>query len=160
VPIPPSLLRRPGALLVIAARTGQERATSRLAPLGLTVRTCGVLNLLADQGPLSQQEIGELLAIDRTTMVEIVDELEQAGIARRLRNPQDRRSYLVTLTTGGKAKQKRAAKAFDDAVDEFFSPLKPAERRQLAEMLQRLLLPAGQPGTAPSSDRQQRKSSA
>jgi len=93
-------------------------------------------------------------------MVEIVDELEQAGIALRLRNPQDRRSYLVTLTTGGKAKQKRAAKAFDDAVDEFFSPLKPAERRQLAEMLQRLLLPAGQPGTAPSSDRQQRKSSA
>jgi DNA-binding MarR family transcriptional regulator len=160
VPIPPSLLRRPGALLVIAARTGQERATSRLAPLGLTVRTCGVLNLLADQGPLSQQEIGELLAIDRTTMVEIVDELEQAGIARRLRNPQDRRSYLVTLTTGGKAKQKRAAKAFDDAVDEFFSPLKPAERRQLAEMLQRLLLPAGQPGTVPSSDRQRRKSSA
>jgi DNA-binding MarR family transcriptional regulator len=160
VPIPPSLLRRPGALLVIAARTGQERATSRLAPLGLTVRTCGVLNLLADQGPLSQQEIGELLAIDRTTMVEIVDELEQAGIARRLRNPQDRRSYLVTLTTGGKAKQKRAAKAFDNAVDEFFSPLKPAERRQLAEMLQRLLLPTGQPGTVSSSDRQRRKSSA
>jgi DNA-binding MarR family transcriptional regulator len=154
VPIPPSLLRRPGALLVIAARAGQELATSRLAPLGLTVRTCGVLNLLADQGPLSQQEIGELLAIDRTTMVEIVDELEQAGIARRLRNPQDRRSYLVTLTTGGKAKQKRAAKAFDDAVDEFFSPLKPAERRQLTEMLQRLLLPAGRDGTVPASDRQ------
>jgi DNA-binding MarR family transcriptional regulator len=160
VPFPPSLLRRPGALLIIAARTGQERATSRLAPLGLTVRTCGVLNLLADQGPISQQEIGELLAIDRTTMVEIVDELEQAGIARRLRNPQDRRSYLVTLTTGGKAKQKRAAKAFDDAVDEFFSPLKPAERRQLAEMLQRLLLPQPPDATIPSSDRQQKKSSA
>jgi DNA-binding MarR family transcriptional regulator len=140
VTIPDSLLRRPGALLVIAARTGQERATARLAPLGLTVRVCGVLNLLADQGPLTQQAIGELLNIDRTTMVEIVDELEQAGIARRARNPQDRRSYLVTLTPGGKAKQKRAAKAFDDAVDDFFSPLAPAERLQLADMLKRLLL--------------------
>jgi DNA-binding MarR family transcriptional regulator len=140
VTIPDSLLRRPGALLVIAARTGQERATARLAPLGLTVRVCGVLNLLADQGPLTQQAIGELLNIDRTTMVEIVDELEQAGIARRARNPQDRRSYLVTLTPGGKAKQKRAAKAFDDAVDDFFSPLAPAEQLQLADMLKRLLV--------------------
>jgi DNA-binding MarR family transcriptional regulator len=160
MPIPPFLLERPGALLVIAARTGQERASSRLAPLGLTVRTCGVLNLLADEGPLSQQVIGETLGIDRTTMVEIVDELEGAGIARRVRNVKDRRSYLVTLTPGGRAKQKRAARAFDDAADDFFSPLKPAERVQFAAMLRRLL-DSGQPATTiPVGDRQKKKSSA
>jgi DNA-binding MarR family transcriptional regulator len=160
MPIPPSLLERPGALLVIAARTGQERASARLAPLGLTVRTCGVLNLLADQGPFSQQAIGETLGIDRTTMVEIVDELENAGIARRVRNLNDRRSYLVTLTPGGRAKQKRAARAFDDAVDDFFSPLEPAERLQLAAMLRRLLDPGQPTTTIPSGDRQMKKSSA
>ena len=160
MPIPPSLLERPGALLVIAARTGQERASSRLAPLGLTVRTCGVLNLLADQGPLSQQAIGEMLGIDRTTMVEIVDELESAGIARRVRNVNDRRSYLVTLTPGGRAKQKRAARAFDDAVDEFFSPLKPAERLQFTTMLRRLLEVGPPATTIPTGDRQGKKSSA
>ncbi len=58
VPIPSSLLDRDGALLVIAARTGQELAGRRLAPMGLTVRLCGVLNLLAE-GPISQQELGE-----------------------------------------------------------------------------------------------------
>jgi DNA-binding MarR family transcriptional regulator len=157
MPIPPSLIERPGALLVIAARTGQERATSRLAPLGLTVRTCGVLNLLADQGPLSQQAIGELLSIDRTTMVEIVDELERAGIAQRVRNPNDRRSYLVTLTSQGRTKQKRAAKAFDDAVDEFFSPLKPAERAQLTDMLRRLVVPPEVVATVPARNRRLRK---
>ena len=161
MPIPPSLLQRPGALLVIAARTGQERANSRLAPLGLTVRTCGVMNLLADQGPLSQQAIGELLGIDRTTMVEIVDQLEEAGIARRLPNPHDRRSYLVTLTAGGKGKQRRAAKAFDDAVEDFFSPLGRAERVQFTEMLQRLLAHAtGPSATDPLTDRHHKKSSA
>jgi DNA-binding MarR family transcriptional regulator len=160
MPIPNSLLERPGALLVIAARTGQELASSHLAPLGLTVRTCGILNLLADQGPLSQQAIGEMLSIDRTTMVEIVDELEHAGIARRVRNPRDRRAYLVTLTPGGRTKQKRAAKAFDDAVDEFFSPLKPAERRQFADMLRRLLVPTQPSEMAHDGDRQIRKSSA
>ena len=73
---------------------------------------------------------------------------------------KDRRSYLVTLTPGGKAKQKRAARAFDDAADDFFSPLKPAERVQLAAMLRRLLDP-GQPATTiPSGNRQKKKSSA
>ena len=57
MPLPPSLANRPGALLTIAARTGQEFAKRRLAPLGLTVQLCGVLNLLAE-GPISQQALG------------------------------------------------------------------------------------------------------
>jgi MarR family transcriptional regulator, lower aerobic nicotinate degradation pathway regulator len=140
MPIPQSILERPGALLVIAARTGQERASARLAPLGLNVRMCGVLNLLRDEGPKSQQEIGEQLSIDRTTMVEIVDELERQGIVRRERSPHDRRSYAVTLTPNGKAKQKRASEAFDAAAKEFFSPLNAAEQEKLAAMLKRLIL--------------------
>ena len=142
MPIPQSILDRPGALLVIAARRGQERATERLTPLGLNTRMCGVLNLLKDEGPKSQQEIGEQLGIDRTTMVEIVDELEKQGIVRRERSTHDRRSYAVTLTTSGKAKQKRAFEAFDAAVDDFFSPLTEQEREKLAAMLKRLILRA------------------
>ena len=108
MPIPKSILSRPGALLVIAARTGQERANARLAAMGLNVRMCGVLNLLADEGALSQHEIGSMLNIDRTTMVELIDELEKAGILRREANPRDRRSHLIRLTAEGRAKQRRA----------------------------------------------------
>jgi DNA-binding MarR family transcriptional regulator len=139
MPIPKSLRTRPGALLVIAARKGQERAAERLAPLGLNVRMCGVLNLLKDQGPASQQEIGEQLGIDRTTMVEIVDELERQGIVRRERSASDRRSYAVTLTPGGKVKQRRAAEAFDAAAEDFFSPLSASDREKLLGMLARLI---------------------
>jgi DNA-binding MarR family transcriptional regulator len=139
VPIPKSILSRPGALLVIAARTGQERANTRLVAIGLNVRMCGVLNLLADEGPLSQHQIGEMLGIDRTTMVELLDDLEKQGILRREVNPQDRRSHLIKLTPQGKARQKVAMKAFDDAAAEFFSPLNAPERQQLAAMLKRLI---------------------
>src|SRR5260370_13469671 len=135
MPIPHSILDRPGALLVIAARKGQERATERLTPLGLNVRMCGVLNLLKDEGPKSQQEIGEQLGIDRTTMVEVVDELEQQGIVKLERSPHDRRSYAVTLTTTGKAKQKRAPEAFDPAAHDFFSPLTEPPRLKLPGLL-------------------------
>jgi DNA-binding MarR family transcriptional regulator len=138
VPIPPSLGDRPGALLVIAARTGQELASRRLAPMGLSVRLCGVLNLLAE-GPISQQALGEQLGIDRTTVVELIDELEQQGIVERRRNPADRRSYALTLTAKGRTVQKRAARVFDAAADEFLDALQPAERQVLMGMLQRLI---------------------
>lgn len=149
MPIPPSVADRPGALLVIAARTGQELARLRLAPLGLTVQLCGVLIRLAE-GPLSQHELGQQLGIDRTTVVELIDELERKGYVERRRNPADRRSYLLTLTSRGRTFQKRAAQAFDAAAADVFAPLKPGELDAMSEMLKRMIL---------SADRQLKKSS-
>lgn len=128
---------------MIAARTGQELAGRRLAPMGLSVKLCGVLNLLAE-GPISQQALGEQLGIDRTTVVELIDELEQQGVVVRRRNPADRRSYALTLTPKGRTVQKRAARVFDAAAEEFFDALAPAERQALQGMLQRLISAADQ----------------
>lgn len=141
MPIPPSLADRTGALLVIAARAGQQLATRRLAPMGLTVQLCGVLIRLA-AGPISQHELGEELGIDRTTMVELIDDLEAKGVVVRRRNPADRRAYSIQLTSKGRAVQKRAATAFDSAADEFFAPLRPNERQALGEMMRRLIASA------------------
>lgn len=141
MPVPPSLVDRDGALLVIAARTGQQLATRRLAPMGLTVQLCGVLNRLA-VGPISQHELGQQLGIDRTTMVELIDDLEAKGVVVRQRNPADRRAYSIQLTPRGRTVQKRAATAFDAAAAEFFAPLEPAERRILGDMMRRLIASA------------------
>ncbi len=141
MPIPPSLADRAGALLTIAARTGQELAGRRLGPMGLSVRLCGVLNLLA-KGPISQQELGEQLGIDRTTIVELIDELERQRVVVRRRNAADRRSYALVLTPKGRAVQKRASRALDAAADEFFDALKPSERRLLSDMMRRLITAA------------------
>ena len=141
MPVPSSLVDREGALLVIAARTGQQLATRRLAPMGLTVQLCGVLNRLA-AGPISQHELGEQLGIDRTTIVELIDDLEAKGVVVRQRNPADRRSYSLLLTPKGRTVQKRASTAFDAAADEFFAPLEPGERRVLGDMMRRLITSA------------------
>ena len=116
MPIPTSLAGRPGALLTIATRRGQELARRRLAPLGLSVQMCGVLNLLA-AGPISQHDLGASLGIDKTTMVELIDDLEQQGAVVRRKNPRDRRSYALNLTPKGRTLQKRAAAAFDAVTD-------------------------------------------
>jgi len=134
-----ALRERPGALLFMASQAAQELANQRLSSLGFSVRSFGVLTLLADAGPLSQQAIGEHLKIDRTTMVTMIDELEQAQHVRRDRDPRDRRAYAVTLTPRGERAQRRAVQALDGARDEFFAPLSPREREQLLRMLKRLV---------------------
>src|SRR2546426_1162562 len=78
--------------------------------------------------PMSQQAIGEQLGIDRTTRVELVEELERLGSARRERTARDRRSYSITLTPQGNLHQRRAFQAFDAATKEFFAPLSADER--------------------------------
>ena len=109
--------------------------------MGLTVQLCGVLNRLA-VGPVSQHELGEQLGIDRTTMVELIDDLEGKGVVVRQRNPADRRAYSIRLTPKGRTVQKRASRAFDAASDEFFAALQPGERRVLGDMMRRLIASA------------------
>jgi DNA-binding MarR family transcriptional regulator len=117
--------------------------------MGLSVRLCGVLNLLA-KGPVSQQELGEQLGIDRTTIVELIDELERQGVVLRRRNAADRRSYALSLTPKGRTVQKRASRAFDEAADEFFEALKSSERQLLSDMMRRLIVAADEKlGKAP-----------
>jgi len=109
--------------------------------MGLTVQLCGVLNRLA-VGPISQHELGEQLGIDRTTMVELIDDLEAKGVVVRQRNPADRRAYSIQLTPRGRTVQKRAAIACVSAAAAFFSPLEPRERHVLADMMRRLIASA------------------
>jgi len=72
-------------------------------------------------------------------MVELIDDLEKQRAVIRRRNPADRRSYALSLTPGGRALQKKAARAFDDVTDEVFAALKPAERKALSDMLRRVI---------------------
>jgi DNA-binding MarR family transcriptional regulator len=144
--LPASVQRRLGAVLSWAAESAQEVANRALEPLGLTVKHFGVMTFLRYEaeldrhgGPLSQQAIGELLRIDRSTMVFLIDGLQRAGYVRRERNPDDRRAYVITLTPAGKRAQARAEKAVDAHVLQFFGRLSEPEREELHRLLARLI---------------------
>ena len=90
-----------------------------LAPYGIDGRELAVLNALADQDPLSQQETARRLGIDRTTMVALVDALEAKGLVQRRPHPDDRRKNLVELTGTGHDTRRRASQASEDAERRF-----------------------------------------
>lgn len=128
-----------GQLLAVAAQAAQTLASERLVPLGLSPRAWGLLSTLAESGPRTQIGLAAAIAADRTAMVYLVDELEQQGLVERVRNPDDRRSYLVHLTRQGRALQSRAAAELAGQTEKLLSPLNQAERKQLVALLGRIV---------------------
>lgn len=103
-PLPESLTRYTGFLVAKAHQRLWSLFSEEMEKTGTDIPCCGVLHLLAENGPMSQQQLGRKLRIDRTTMVKMVDHLEKAKMARRKDHPDDRRVYLVDITpTGRKA---------------------------------------------------------
>jgi DNA-binding MarR family transcriptional regulator len=129
---------RVGQLLFVAQQAAQALAIERLEPLGLSPRAWGVLSTLAESRPLTQIELATTMSIDRTAMVYLIDELEDRVLVERVRSPQDRRAFLIHLTAAGQDTQRRAAVALTGAADTLLTPLDPAERRHLVDLLAKI----------------------
>jgi DNA-binding MarR family transcriptional regulator len=129
-------------LVQLGAHVAREFA-ERLAPLGLEPRHAGLLSRLAANEGLSQQALGELLGLNATRMVFLVDELEQRGLVERRRNATDRRSYALYLTPQGREALQQVQAFGSSHQDEIGSSLTRAERIELASLLRRLAAEQG-----------------
>jgi DNA-binding MarR family transcriptional regulator len=139
--VPDALASRLGYLLKHAQQRLVEAAVPVMAPFGVDGRELAVLTVLAAHAPLSQQEAGERLGVDRTTMVALVDALEAKGLVGRHRSPQDRRKNSVVLTAAGQDCLAGAGKARDEVERDFLSPLGDTLSRQFVRALQILASP-------------------
>jgi DNA-binding MarR family transcriptional regulator len=144
-PFPPALMERVGFLLTMARGGTLAICTEALSPLGLHVKQFGALLVLATEGPHSQQYLSEWTRMDRTTMVAIVDSLEERGCVRRERNPEDRRAYLVTITPEGRRALRRAEEAMAKAESRVLASLDNGEREQLLSLLGKVAADIGRP---------------
>ncbi len=62
-----------------------------------------ILVLLDKMGSkCSQKVVGEMLHIDKTLMVGVMDDLLKKGFIKRSQNPNDRREYWIQLSAKGK----------------------------------------------------------
>jgi DNA-binding MarR family transcriptional regulator len=131
--------QRAGQLLFVAAQAAQTLALERLQPLGLSPRGWGVLSTLVESGPLTQIQLAKTLSIDRTAMVYLLDELEDDGLVERVRNPDDRRSFLVRPTAEGRQLQRKAAKELAGQTETLLAPLDHGERATFVGLLGRIV---------------------
>lgn len=113
-----------------------------LAPLGLTPPQLRALEAIWSEQPLSQTRLGELVNMDRSTIVHVVDHFEKLGVASRKADPADRRSHAVILTKKGERILAKARTLARETENEFLNPLSCPEREALREMLRKLFDPS------------------
>jgi DNA-binding MarR family transcriptional regulator len=126
---------RLGYLLKHAHLRFELLASARLEPLGIGPREWAALNCLDEQHGLSQREVAELLGIDRTRMVALVDELQANGWVERRPQPDDRRKNVVTLTRTGRDLMQRGGRLIDDCERRFLAALSESDADQLKSAL-------------------------
>lgn len=135
-----------GLLLTRLARAANRSLAGALDGLGLRAQQFAVLHRLADAGPASQAELAATLRVHASNLVRLLDELEQAGLIGRERDPGDRRRQLVVLKPKGAALLRRAEETAAETETELLAPLTATERRQLRDLLERIAGHACAPG--------------
>jgi DNA-binding MarR family transcriptional regulator len=118
-------------------RTAVEFAKA-LRPLGLRPPHFGVMTLIDANPGTTQQELGTQILIDPSSMVAVIDELEELGLAVRHSHPSDRRKHAIHLTAEGERTLGRAREAAIAMTDDLLSPLTERERETLRRLLRKL----------------------
>jgi DNA-binding MarR family transcriptional regulator len=110
---------------------------------GLTFGDWKVLSALRWRGKPHRRSAGELARIAELTsgtMTTRLDHLEGAGLVRRVRDPDDRRSVLVELTTQGRKKHDEAMGVQAEKEKLLADALSAREKEQLNVLLRRVMI--------------------
>ena len=128
-----------GQLFFRLWRASHVRATDVLDTVGLTPARFGLLNVIGARDGAIQQELGSVMGVDRSTMVSLVDQLEEAGLAKRRPSATDRRAREIVITPKGRRLLQRARALVGATEDEILATLTARQRGELVSLLRRAL---------------------
>lgn len=140
-PAPSELVDDLSFLLARANALSLAAGNAALAEYGLRVRSYSVLALAAGTSRPSQRELAELLRLDPSQVVALVDELQVRGLVVRQPDPADRRANVVVATDRGRAVHAEASTAARAAEAALHDDLTDADRTDLTGLLRRMAFP-------------------
>jgi DNA-binding MarR family transcriptional regulator len=88
-----------------------------MRPLGLTAAQADALLVIGQAGPLSLNELGELLIAEAGHPSRLVDRLVEADLVQRRAAEDDRRRVELSLTPRGRRLQKRILAARESVLE-------------------------------------------
>jgi DNA-binding MarR family transcriptional regulator len=133
-----------GWALGVVFRRYAKTAADALTDVPGGPRGYQVLATTISEGPKRQLDLAAQLAVDRTVMTYLLDDLEKAGLVQRQADPTDRRARLIVPTDQGKellCDLERRLQAREDAV---MGSLDDGERMVFRMLLQRIAVQADQ----------------
>ena len=118
--------------------------------LGLNdVRDWLVLAALDAGAQRTQLELSRMICVDKTTLISVLDRLEQQELIVRTVDPKDRRVRIPQITAAGKRAHAKFAAARDAAESSALEGVDPEQRAVLMDLLARIA--QRQPVAAPTS---------
>ena len=88
-----------GALIALTAKSQEKLAEIEMKKqLGLTPTQWKVILVLNIMDGLTQKEIAEKINVDGSTLVPVIDKMEQEGLVERKADSKDRRNNRIHLT--------------------------------------------------------------
>ncbi len=130
---------QPGTLTMLSLLSKSVYRRTTESMLGMSQRRYLALNFVAGPSGISQQQLGEILCMDANNTVLLLNELEDDGLVRRERDPDDRRRHIVRLTEQGSRAFSAALRSRESLEDEVLAALSPEERETLHQLLAKAL---------------------
>ena len=130
-----------GHLTALANRLSNNLLTKRFQEAGIdmTPEQWGALLVLFNGDALTQQQLGEQLYLEKSSVSRLVDGLERRGWVARTRNPGDGRNKLVSLMPKALAVADRCADIARDVLEVAQRGLSEEERLACQSFLVRII---------------------
>lgn len=130
--------QRVESTLMATSRAIRDAYDARFADLKLNLTQASLLVFLHESGPLRQTQIAQRLGQGRAAAGATIDLLENRGLVTRHADPDDRRAWLVNVTTAGKELVEPINEIDRVLRAELRHDISRSERQQLAKLLLRL----------------------
>lgn len=110
-----------------------------LAPFDISAAQFIVLTSVANKEADSPAALCRKISYDPGAMTRMMDRLEEKGLVRRVRNPEDRRATNLEMTVAGKALYPQLVAAKEAVATRFLRGFSAEETRMLERLLNRML---------------------
>ncbi|GBR11043.1 MarR family winged helix-turn-helix transcriptional regulator [Acetobacter oeni] len=132
-------LRHPGHYFSRIARGLSRVGDTRLRELGFATAQLPVLTALKDGAQLSQAELARWAKVEQPTMAQMLARMERDGLIRRIPDPGDKRSSLISLTKKALEHLPAGRAILRQGNDDMTRGLTPEEIDILVSLLRRVL---------------------
>lgn len=106
--------------------------------LDLTPEQFLLVDLLWNNGSMSQQRLADMMHKDKNSITKFVDGLEKKQMVRRKQDPNDRRSNLIILTPKAEAMKSQAKEKGISMLDDILTGISDSEIRAFLDTLEKI----------------------
>jgi DNA-binding MarR family transcriptional regulator len=136
-----------GGHVIWRANARVVAALESVLPENVDIQAYAALVALGDGVPRSQQALARTVSVSRTTVMRVAADLADRGLVMRVRNPDDRRSYLLTRTAEGAATARTWRRHVEELEQSVIAGLTPRQRDDLRSLLLKVVGPDLAPDT-------------